>query len=62
MGDAFIAHANTLKVGSLRQPAKTLAERPHAPAVPILLGNIREKGLGDKITEKDLTQAQKVTI
>ena len=40
----------------------TLAERPHAPAVKILRGNTREKALGEKIFEKDLTQAQKGTI
>ena len=55
-------HAKTLKVGSFRQPDKTLEERPHAPAVPTLRGNIREKDLGEKIIEKDLTQARKVTI
>ena len=37
----------------------TLAERPHAPAVPILRDNTREKALSEKIIEKDLTKLQK---
>ena len=46
---------NTLEGGSLRQSDKTLVERPHAPAVPILRSNTGEKDLGVKIIDKDLT-------
>ena len=53
---------NTLKGGCWRQPDITLAERPHAPAVPILRGNTREKALGEKIIEKTLTLAPSGTI
>ena len=43
---------NTLKESSLRQPDMTLAERPHAPAVPILRGNTMEKALGENIVDE----------
>ena len=37
---------NTLKRDSLRNPDKTLACRPHAPAAAVLRVNTSEKGLG----------------
>ena len=38
--------------GSLRHPNKILEERPHALAIPILRGNTRKKGLGEKIARR----------
>ena len=51
---------NTCKRALLKRPDKTLAETPHVLAGTILRDNTREKGLGEKLTEKDPAQAQKV--